>query len=196
MDKQQQELLTAIISQFYSLSSSSYKLIIENCTIGTYSKLEHLCIEGKSNAFEYFLLEGLVHRYNSNQINAVTTGFYISPSIITPNFARTIKGKSLFFIQALTDCIIAQIPVPLLDQLRYQHEDIRMFGQNVVEHELIKSIKSEISFRVNKAKDRLLLLRKEVPNIENLIPHTTIASYLGLTPVSLSRLRNELASVK
>ena len=44
------------------------------------------------------------------------------------------------------------------------------------------------------ATDRYLILKKRIPNIENLIPQYQIASYLNITPVQLSRIRKKLYS--
>jgi hypothetical protein len=52
-------------------------------------------------------------------------------------------------------------------------------------------VEKEIALASLKGKDRLLLLRKNYPNIENCIPHADIASYLGITTISLSRLRTK-----
>lgn len=150
--------------------------------------------EGKKNDFEYFLISGIAHRYNtSDKGDLVTTGFYMSKSVITPHFARTNQGKSIFSLQTLTDAVIAEISVKEFDNLRYNIQEFQKFGQRIIETELTRTFFNEITFRSYNAKGRLLTMRKQFPNIENLIPHNIIASYLGITNVSLSRLRNELA---
>lgn len=153
-----------------------------------------LAFEGKTDSNEYFLLEGLIQRNIINsEGESVTTGFYMPFSVLTPHFARTIAGKSIFNLQTLSDVTIAELPVKTFDSLRYSNDDIRTFGQKVLEKELQKSLAHEVAYRSMTAKDRILTLRKEYPNIENIIPHSIIASYIGVTPVSFSRLRNELA---
>jgi len=123
----------------------------------------------------------------------VTTGFYMSKSVITPNFARTNNGKSIFSLQTLTDDVLAEILVTDLDNLRYTNKEYSDFGQRIMEAELARTFYNEAVFRSFNAKERLLELRKQFPSLENLVPHNIIASYLGITNVSLSRLRNELA---
>jgi CRP-like cAMP-binding protein len=112
-------------------------------------------------------------------------------AVITPHFARTKNGKSIFSLQALTDILIIEIPVDALDNLRFTNEYYKTFGKKVIEEELSKSIFTDIVFRSNTAKERLLSFRSTYPNLENLIPHNIIASYLGITKVSFSRLRSE-----
>ena len=69
--------------------------------------------------------------------------------------------------------------------------EIRDFGNAVLSNELMAKVEKEVALASLKAKDRLVLLRKKYPNIENLIPHSDIASYLGITTISLSRLRTQ-----
>ena len=150
--------------------------------------------EGKPNEFEYIVVAGVLHRFcESVAVEAVTTGFYVAPSVVMPHFARTHRGRSVFSLQSLTDLVVAAIPVVEFDRLRYSNDEFRALGQRVIERELVRSVQHEVVLRTVHAKERLLALREEYPNLENLIPHHIIASYLGVTPVSLSRLRHELA---
>jgi len=94
----------------------------------------------------------------------------------------------------MTDICIAEIPVTVLDNFRYTNKEFEIFGLKVLQDELSKNILTDIVYRSNNAKERLFLFRKTYPNLENLIPHSIIASYLGITNVSFSRLRNELTN--
>ncbi len=113
-------------------------------------------------------------------------------SVVTPHFARTNKGKNIFGIQTITDVVVIEIPVKEMDNLRYTNEEFHEFGQRILESELSQTYFNEIVYRTYNAKERLLTLRKQFPNLENLAPHNIISSYLGITNVSFSRLRNEL----
>ena len=63
--------------------------------------------------------------------------------------------------------------------------------KSVLRIELMAKAQKEIALASLKGKDQLLLLRKIYLNIENLVPHSEIASYLGITTISLSRLRTQ-----
>ncbi len=189
--------LLKIFNDFVSLSEISKRELLCRSEFIEYPKSSIIFSEEKNNGYEYFILKGIAHRYNiSDEGEYVTTGFYYPASVITPNFARTINARSIFSLQTLTDCVVAQIPVTAFDHLRHTIPDIRQFGQQVVEQQLSKSILNETVFRSCTAKQRLELVRNEYPNLENLVPHNIIASYLGITPVSFSRLRNEIAGRK
>jgi len=194
MTNPQHDLLTGIITRYHMMTPSSLKLMVENVKVLEINKDDYVLREQKQNACEYFILQGILQVTIVNEEGEdITTGFYSDGMVLTPHFARTIKGKSIYNLQALTPVVLAEMPVAVLDSLRYSFGDIKQFGLKVVEQELLKSIHHDIGFRAMSAKQRLLSFRHNYPALENLIPHTLIASYLGITPVSFSRLRNELA---
>lgn len=188
------EILDNILNDFGITSTFSRQLFTDKATLKEYSKSKEIFVEGKKNELEYLLISGVLHRYNiSDKGEIVTTGFYMPKSVITPHFARTNKGKNIFSVQTLTDTVIVEIPVNELDNLRYNNKEFHEFGQRILEKELAQTYFNEVVFRSYNAKERLLSLRKQFPNLENLVPHNIISSYLGITNVSFSRLRNELS---
>jgi len=187
------DTLDKILNNFGICSTASKQLFKDKSVLKELPKNKDIFLEHKKNEFEYFLIEGVAHRYNiSDKGEIVTTGFYIGQSTITPHFARTNKEKSIFSLQSLTDIILAEIPVIELNNLRNCNVEFHEFGKKTIEAELTKTFYNEVVFRSYSAKERLLELRKQYPNLENLIPHNIIASYLGITNVSFSRLRREL----
>ena len=190
---QAEAYLSEILNGFGIVSACSRRLFIDRAAVTERPKNHVIFSEGKKNSAEYILISGVVHRYNvSDKGDEVTTGFYMAPSVVTPHFARTNNGKSIFSLRCLTEVILAEIPVADLDDLRYTNLEYNRFGQRIIESELVGTLSSEVAFRSCNSKERLLALRKQFPNLENLVPHNIIASYLGITNVSLSRLRNEL----
>ena len=188
------EKLFDILKGYGIVTDLSRKLFLEKTTIIELTKNTDIFLEGEKNNSEYILISGVAHRYNiSDKGDMVTTGFYMSGAVITPHFARTKEGKSIFSLQSLTDIHIAELQATELDFLRYNNEECFKFGQQVLENELVRTFYNEVVFRSYNAKERLLILRRQFPNLENLIPHNIIASYLGITNVSFSRLRTKIA---
>ena len=186
--------LSTLLTDFGIISAFSKQLFLDKADVVELPKNQIIFAEGKKNHFEYVLISGVAHRYNiSDKGDTVTTGFYMLKSVITPHFARTNNGKSIFSLQCLTDVVLAEILVTDLDNLRCTNKEFNDFGQRIMETELARTFYNETVFRSFNAKERLMALRKQFPNLENLVPHNVIASYLGITNVSLSRLRNELA---
>lgn len=193
MESDYSTTLGAILNTYSPVSQSGVDLVSDHGSLQSFKKNEIIFAERKYNAFEYFQIQGISHRYNTDtDLQTLTTGIYLNQTVITPHFARTINGQSIFSLQALTDCVYIKVPIGSFDDLREKNQQIRAFGQRVVEKEFIRNLNYEVIFRSYTAKKRLLFFRTNFPGLENIIPHTIIASFLGITPVSFSRLRNEL----
>lgn len=187
-------ILERILNAYSPVTPAGVSLVMENGSIEACRKNDVVFPEKRFNAFEYFQLEGISHRYNSDEDQqALTTGIFMGETVITPHFTRTQNSQSIFALQALTDCVFLKVPAGTFSQLMDQHDQLRRFGRSVVEKEFVKGLQYEVIFRSFSAKDRLTYFRTHYPNLENIIPHTVIASFLGITPVSFSRLRGESA---
>lgn len=179
-----------IINSVTSISDNSIKKINELVEYTNFKKGELITSVRQNNNMEYFILEGICKSFlNTPEGENVTISFFMSNSIISPSTTRNKEGKSVINIQALTDVEIATIDAVKFEKLMIDDLEIRDFGNSVLRNELMAKVQKEIALASLKGKDRLLLLRKNYPNIENCISHADIASYLGITTISLSRLR-------
>ena len=186
--------LGPILRRYADVSAEAVELVVQQATVRDLARNELLAKAGGADTHEYFILEGVLHRsVLGQQGEPLTSAFHVEGTVITPHFARTRAGKSLFTIEALTPVQLAAVPVADFDRLRYSSKDMQLFGMRVVERELMESLQRSTAFRESSAADRLIALREEFPGLENKVPHACIASFLGITTVSFSRLRGELA---
>ncbi len=81
---------------------------------------------------------------------------------------------------------LATINAGEFERLMIENVQIRNFGNTVLQNELMLKIEKEIGLVSLSAKERLILIRKKYKTLQNLVPHTDIASYLGITNISLS----------
>ena len=147
---------------------------------------------GKRNNLEYFLIDGICKSFlHSPDGDEVSLSFFMSKSILSPHTTRNKEGRSMINIRALIDMEVATIPADQFEQLMVDDLEIRHFGNEVLRNELRQKVEKEIGLASLPAKVRLQNLRAQFPNIENQIAHSDIASYLGITTISLSRLRSQ-----
>ena len=145
------------------------------------------------NSMEYFVLEGICRSYLLNpEGEEVTISFFPEQTILSPHTTRTVMGRSTMNFQALTAATLGAMDARAFEQLMVDNLEIREFGNTVLRNELKSKIAKEIGMASLTAKERLINFRKNYSLLENLVPHPTIASYLGITNISLSRLRKEL----
>ncbi len=184
--------ITPIINSVTPLPISSLEKINKLVTYSFLKKGEPIAKVGQTNNLEYFLIKGICKSFlYTPEGEDITISFFMSGSILSPNTTRSLEGKSILNIRALTDIEIATINADELERLMIEDLEIRHFANTVLRKELMTKVQKEIGLASLKGKDRLERLRKQFPNIENLVPHTDIASYLGITTISLSRLRTQ-----
>lgn len=147
--------------------------------------------QGAKNSTEIIVLDGhLSSTISDPGGRSVCVGFYAGPRVVTPNVARTRNGVSLVSINANTDALIAQMEAAELTKLMLVSEPIRGWANGILQRELAYKSEREWCLTALGGADRLAWFRKTHPQHEELFSHFLIASFLGVTPVTLSRLRN------
>jgi len=182
-----------IILNISPMSEASLEAIIGLVDFIEYPRGEIFVEKSKRNSYEYFVLEGVCRSFLLNpEGEEITISFFSENTIISPFTTRTSNGFSNLNFQALTPLKIGVMDASRFEELMVENLEIREFGNSVLRNELNQKVEKEIGMASMTAKERLLKFREHFPLLENLVPHTTISTYLGITNISLSRLRNEL----
>jgi len=188
------EKLRVIINSYQTISEKSLLEIYDGLTVETYAKGDIFIKLNRVNSKEYFVFDGICKSYLLNPDGVETSiSFFMNNSIISPHQTRTLAGKSNLNFKALTALTIASIDAALFEELMIHNLEIRNFAHTVLQHELMVKIQKEIGMASMTATERLLAFRAQFKSLENYIPHTDIATYLGITNISLSRIRKELS---
>lgn len=179
----------------YKLSLDSAEKLSKVIEVIQFQKGDTFIRAGKINTTEYLILEGICRSFLENvKGQEVTLSFFNSSKTISPNLTRTKNLISILNVQALTDIKLASFPTLELMRLMNENRAIEMWGNGILQKELMQKVSKEINHISLGAKERLLTFRKEYPLLENQISHSYISSYLGITNVSLSRIRKEISN--
>ncbi|WP_020536797.1 Crp/Fnr family transcriptional regulator [Lewinella cohaerens] len=191
--EQIKERTRPLINKVSPVSERSLDLVNDLIVIEVYEKGDIFIDRGKRNNKEYFVYEGVCRSFLlSPEGEEVTISFFLEGGVLSPNKTRTANQISHLNFQALTKLTVASLNADKFEQLMINHIDIREFGNMVLQNELLAKVEKEIGLASLNAKERLLLFREKYHFLENLISHIDIASYLGITNISLSRLRKGL----
>lgn len=186
--------LKNIADKISPLTNQTIQKLIDKASVKEIKTGKVFIPKDKKNKFEYFIINGICRSflYTPNG-EEVTLQFFTENTILPPNIVRIENNVSNQNFQALTDVVALSIPINDFRELMFIHKDLEQFAHTAIEQELKNNIEKQSNLISLTAKERLLAFRKKYTNLENLIPHSNIASYLGITTVSLSRLRVELA---
>tara|TARA_R110000868_G_scaffold37111_9_gene131495 strand:+ start:29549 stop:30139 length:591 start_codon:yes stop_codon:yes gene_type:complete len=191
--EQIKERTRPLVNKVSPVSEGSLGLMSDLIVVEVYEKGDIFIDRGKKNNKEYFVYEGVCRSFLLRpEGEEVTISYFLEGSVLSPNKTRTANQISHLNFQALTKLTIASLNADKFEQLMINHMDIRQFGNMVLQNELLAKVEKEIALASLNAKERLILFREKYHFLENLISHVDIASYLGITNISLSRLRKEL----
>ena len=177
-----------------ALLNSDAWVELENIVHLTEVKNEDFLVkEGALEMNEVFLVRGILRSfYRSYDGEEINVAFYTEKNVLPPHYFRTKNSISHLNIQALSDVVVAEFNADQFSALRYRHESLMSYGNVIVERELEYKTQREILLLTKNAEERYKTFREMYPGLENYISQYHIASYLGITPVSLSRIRNSM----
>ncbi len=182
-----------IVKSIAHISDKAIDEILNGIEFKEVSRGQCFIKKGKREFNEYFILDGICKSFLlSPEGEEVTISFYGASSVLAPFVIRTENGLSNLNFEALTELRIGTIEALKFEKLMIDNVEIREFGNIVLKNELQRKVNKEYQMASFTAQQRLLQFRKDFPAYENYIPHTAIASYLGITNVSLSRIRKNL----
>lgn len=162
---------------------------------GRVAKGAQLVQQGQPETREFIILDGwAASRIYDPDGNAACVGLHVGPCVVTPNIARTRDGMSLVSIEASTDTLVAQMDSDLLTERMISSEPVRNWANGILRAELARKSDREWCLAALGGADRLAWFREAYPGHEQIFVHALIASFLGMTPVTLSRLRSNGAT--
>ena len=192
--KKMNSIVKNIIDKISPISDKSFLEIEKLLEFESYTKGETFISKNRRDEKEYFVLSGICKSYLINpEGEEITISFFLENSILSPHSTRVSNNVSSHYFKALTNLEIASINAGAFEKLMIDNLEIRNFGNTVLHRELQSKVEKEIGLASLTAKERLVELRKRYKGLENIIPHPDIASYLGITNISLSRLRKDLS---
>ncbi|MFK7951250.1 MAG: Crp/Fnr family transcriptional regulator, partial [Ekhidna sp.] len=97
--------------------------------------------------------------------------------------------KGIHYIEAITDCEIVEIPISFLERALQQFPEVSKVREQVLARMYTMKSEKESDLLALSAKDHFLKLQERLGKTIDLIPQYHIASYLGITPVQLSRIK-------
>lgn len=186
------ETLKNFLDYFSPLSEEDFNLCADMFSPVNIRKMDHLYREGDNVKTVYYIHTGLMRGYYMKDGVEHTSSFYFGPIIMTdlPTVREDIPTK--MNMQALKDAECYEANYEELVKLAFNHPELLKVFYRMLEFITNDLINRQISFIYDTPKERYINLFKERPNIIAEIPQHYIASYLGIKPETLSRIRKKI----
>lgn len=147
---------------------------------------------GEKNSFIFFVVSGILRDYYIDDDGNDVTRFFTCEGGICGGEALISNEASTICTEALEDCILIRCHVSDFKSIIASCNEAAKAYIWLLESSLAYKIRRENSFLIKSATERYIDFKRENPEIEKRVNQKYIASYLGITPVSLSRIRRAL----
>jgi CRP-like cAMP-binding protein len=179
------------IDNIYRIGNDCWSELEPLIYIKELDKNDYFSKEGQSTKDLGFIFNGILRIYYLNDKGEEWNKHFLQENDFVASSISPEK-KSITNIQALTESIILCIPYSELMKLSTKYNEINSFIQKLTFSYLEQKQNREISLLSEESKNNYLTFKKSYPDLENKIQHYHIASYLGITPTQLSRLRKKI----
>lgn len=139
----------------------------------------------------YFIKKGVVRAFSPQDGQEITFWFGEEGETVLSMRSYVENKKGYENIELLEDCRLYKLKTEDLNRLYNQDIYIANWGRKLAEKELLKIESRILSSQLLSAKERYERLMRDSPSLLQRVPLKYIASYLGMTQVSLSRIRKE-----
>lgn len=185
--------LIQLIVQNVQLSDPERNLCLQYFEPVLYPKNRIIEEEGKVPAYLYFIISGFVRLFHYNDKgDEVTTHINCPPGFITSYTHFTGQSKSDENLECITECELLRITKTDLDLLIRESLSFKDFSILVFQQSLSYNEKRAKELATLSAEQRYLKLMNHHPEILHNVPMQYIASFLGMNPKSLSRIRKQI----
>ena len=185
-----QELLSEI-KKIYPITQNSEKALLSISKVVQFSKGKNVQEKGHTCKTIYFVKKGILRVYYFKDDIDITESFELENAYVARAESLFTGKPSRKAIQAIEDTVLIAIDSNKLFALFDSHPDLERLFRKITESSYVNTINRIESLQFNTAEERYSALLKESPDILKRIPLKYISSYLGITQVSLSRIRGQ-----
>ncbi len=180
------------ISQLTNLSKEAEAFLNATVQICSFKKGEDILNFNQACNYLYFVNKGIIRGYYYLDTKEITNWFGQENEFGTCFYSFIARKPSVETIQALEDCELVQIPYSSLQDLYKAFPETERIGRIITETYYLKLEERLLSIQFKSAKERYLNLIESKPSLIKRAALGQIASYLGISQETLSRMRAEL----
>lgn len=181
------------IQQMTGFSNAEMEVVLSRFEEKKVKKKTNLLMSGKVAKEVYFIVNGCIRLFYEKDGNDISAYFFTENMFAGAYDSFTTLQKSRHAIETIEDCHLLSISYENLQLLYQELPKMNDFVRKVLEERFYSLHQLFTSQILDSPEERYLNLLKESPDLLQRIPQHQIATFLGITPVSLSRIRNRIS---
>lgn len=191
MKKSHIQLFKKFIEQYSQLNLKEFSTLLEIFELRNHKSKSHIIEPSEYNNSVFFIISGLVRYYYLTNDGKEWNRAFLSENMMSTSFSKDVGRVDTYGIQAIEDTVILFADFSDFQSLFDSSPMIERLHRKLVEKILITKIAREQSFLQSSARIRYVDFSEQFPCVFQRLPQYHLASYLGVTEASLSRLINE-----
>ncbi len=180
------------IIAYHALGEEALHAVKESFTEVVLAKNEYLVTEGKTCRHMYFLQQGALRGFYQLEDKEITHWFAFENDFVTSFHSFITQQPAVENIQLLEGSILWSISKERLNDLLNRFSEIERLVRIVYENYYIRLEERFVNAQFKTAAERYQQLLEQLPHIIERVPLGYIASYLGISPETLSRVRGRI----
>lgn len=190
------DIVRILSGRFYSLPSREVDLLASIIQMKKIPKGTILLDEGQIAQYITYVDEGLLRQFYYKNGHNVTEHFACEGTLMYCIQSLFRQEPTELMAEAIDTSVVYLIPYSELVKLTAQYSSIAQFVRKLLEDGLISSQVKADSWRFETAEERYLRFLRDFPQAAREAPVGDIASYLLMTPETLSRMRRKISTSK
>jgi len=193
MDKS--EIVQSISDNYLKLSNDCTEDLVRCIRVLALTKDDMVVREGQFSDKVYFIFEGCARAYYLKDGKDITEWFAFENEFISAINSFYAEVPSQHNIEVMTDSILVEITKEKVQELSDKHWEFDKLEKMILTQTLLQLQQRLISIQFESARQKYENLLNLRPDIIHKVPLTHIASYLGITLETLSRIRNPKSGI-
>lgn len=186
------QIFQQLQNQFSFLSGEDITSVLSKAQIKVLQKDEIFIKEGDTSKDIAFIMQGIIRVYHLRDGVEYTCQLRTEKKVFGNFESVLLNMPSRRYFAALEETTIVTINYDILNDILANNHILAQTRLSIVEQNLAFAIQKHDEFILYSPEERYVRLLEDQPDIPQRVPQKYIASYLGITPVSLSRIRKRL----